>query len=503
MAYHEWNVQQYAALMPASALHRPDDGCQGQGDSNPAANIDPSLSRPPSNHTNNYTPHSHHHFSTNYHGQPLQRQASASSASSSSFDGHLTASGRAVASSNSTYQLHSPRPTAQVLPARYSAPLPTIPPHLLPPATPFPSGEAPPPADPSECYELRKPTATHRMSSEALYREFILVEGRISTLVHRNKVLEAQVQWLYQRLEASQGYFDAHRSELQTLKSSVENEVKRLAAQGSYKEQLEGGDVGEDGDDDDESDQSDEEEAGTRKKKSARIAGPVSSLITQTFLRFLDIPKLDATLLPTIDQDNPDFFSNLPFLRGSKDVQQQRFYWDRTSKDPHNHRALQTMAEHARKYAASSGIADAEAALDRVPAPKLIRHFCERYDRIKKKVKGTDGSAARSKKPTTNRAPGKLQVRKRKRGQLPEGHTYLNPRYDAAMHHQLMSDDEDCFNEDGQRNRNQYISHQPTWRSQELADFFKTIDAIPDPQPSNSYVSRIPGSPREVELHHF
>ncbi|KAJ2926229.1 hypothetical protein H1R20_g10866, partial [Candolleomyces eurysporus] len=440
--------------------------------------------------------HDLHHFASNYRRDSQLRRNSSDARSFDRYPPNPHSSGSA---GGLTPLSQARSPLYQAQHATH-----TPPPALPPPATPFPARHPPPP-QPVVCYQIPKPTTTNKLSSDGIYREFVLVEGHISNLLHRNATLEAQVDWLRERLEASQGYFDAGRAELDLAKNRLlkdfEKQMDELKARMAWAGNDESeGEVG--GEDDDESnyDDSDSEEELKKGRKKKGVVWPLPS-------RFLDVPKLcDPKLLPIIDEDDPSYFTNLPLLRGSCDVQQQRFYWTRPVSDPHNHRALEVMVAHAIKFAPSSGIEDVENALARLKHGDLEKHFKARFQRIKKKFKGTDG--APSTKPggemtigkNNNRAPGKLAVRKRKRGQLPPDHKYQDSKYDDAMYYQLMSEDDDTFDENGQLKHGEYTSRRPTWRSEDLNDFFKTIDAIDDPKSSTSYWKRVPGAPREVPL---
>ncbi|GBE87231.1 hypothetical protein SCP_1004780 [Sparassis crispa] len=91
---------------------------------------------------------------------------------------------------------------------------------------------------------------------------------------------------------------------------------------------------------------------------------------------------------------------------------------------------------------------------------------------------------------TTSRAKGKLQVRIRKRTNLPKESEWRDPKYDAAFAVNLMSDDEDQVDEKGEFT-GKYISKAPAYRSQELINLFRAVDATRDPEPSNRYIPRM------------
>ncbi|TEB20557.1 hypothetical protein FA13DRAFT_1598369, partial [Coprinellus micaceus] len=95
----------------------------------------------------------------------------------------------------------------------------------------------------------------------------------------------------------------------------------------------------------------------------------------------------------------------------------------------------------------------------------------------------------------------KLKIRERKRKQLPADHPYRAEKYDAVMENQLMSDDEDCYDDDGKLIPNMYKSIAPTWRSADMTNFLDTVDAQKDPSPTPQTRPCIKGEPRHMPLH--
>lgn len=63
----------------------------------------------------------------------------------------------------------------------------------------------------------------------------------------------------------------------------------------------------------------------------------------------------------------------------------------------------------------------------------------------------------------------KLDVRLRKRNNLPKDHELRDKRYDAAMAPTLMSDDEDCV-KDGEIVTTEFVSRPPVYRSEEVKE---------------------------------
>ncbi|KAG5635456.1 hypothetical protein H0H81_011169 [Sphagnurus paluster] len=103
-----------------------------------------------------------------------------------------------------------------------------------------------------------------------------------------------------------------------------------------------------------------------------------------------------------------------------------------------------------------------------------------------------------------SRAQGKLEVRKRKRKNLPNDSKYCDSKYDPAFTAKLMSDDEDEYDEDGKKT-NRFVSRAPLHRSKEywltlleLIDLLAAVDAVEDPEPSNKYIVRIRGEAVDV-----
>ncbi|PPQ78347.1 hypothetical protein CVT25_011630 [Psilocybe cyanescens] len=93
-----------------------------------------------------------------------------------------------------------------------------------------------------------------------------------------------------------------------------------------------------------------------------------------------------------------------------------------------------------------------------------------------------------------SRAKGKFDVRLRKRTKLDEKHELRSKKYDAAMVHTLMSEDEDSI-KDGQVIKTEYISRPPVYRS---IEFYDLLDKLPDPTPSHKYIKRVVGVPKEI-----
>ncbi|KAF8803059.1 hypothetical protein BYT27DRAFT_7110843, partial [Phlegmacium glaucopus] len=91
----------------------------------------------------------------------------------------------------------------------------------------------------------------------------------------------------------------------------------------------------------------------------------------------------------------------------------------------------------------------------------------------------------------------KLDVRIRKRGNLDEKHELRDKKYDAAMVHTLMSEDEDSV-KDGQVIKTEFTSRPPVYRSVELEQFYKALDKLPDPVPPQKYIKRAVGMPKDI-----
>jgi hypothetical protein len=76
------------------------------------------------------------------------------------------------------------------------------------------------------------------------------------------------------------------------------------------------------------------------------------------YQKFLGVAKLSTKSdLPVIGENfDPE---TLPFVQGSNEIRQVRFYWDRKYSDPHNHQAIITIASlaksHGREYVSEAG----------------------------------------------------------------------------------------------------------------------------------------------------
>ncbi|KAF9460582.1 hypothetical protein BDZ94DRAFT_1222813 [Collybia nuda] len=91
-----------------------------------------------------------------------------------------------------------------------------------------------------------------------------------------------------------------------------------------------------------------------------------------------------------------------------------------------------------------------------------------------------------------SRATGKLEVRMRKRENLPLNSQYRDTKYDAAFTKKLMLDDEDEFDANGIKTAN-FVLHAPAYRSKELKELFAAVDAVLDPDASARYTRHVIG----------
>ncbi|KAG6881096.1 hypothetical protein C0993_002862 [Termitomyces sp. T159_Od127] len=65
-----------------------------------------------------------------------------------------------------------------------------------------------------------------------------------------------------------------------------------------------------------------------------------------------------------------------------------------------------------------------------------------------------------------------------------------------------MSDDEDCYDNDGKLVPGRYISRPPVYRTDILNEFYQALDAVPDPDQSIKYTLRIQGEPKDYKPPH-
>ncbi|EIW77946.1 hypothetical protein CONPUDRAFT_61637, partial [Coniophora puteana RWD-64-598 SS2] len=94
----------------------------------------------------------------------------------------------------------------------------------------------------------------------------------------------------------------------------------------------------------------------------------------------------------------------------------------------------------------------------------------------------------------------KLELRDRKFEAMPEEDEFKDDKYKQALQQQLMSDDEDEYDEATGKKTGRYVSRPPTYRSELLKRFLAAVDAIPDPKGSTKYVTRVRGEPVDVPI---
>ncbi|KAM6502839.1 hypothetical protein JOM56_002816 [Amanita muscaria] len=234
-----------------------------------------------------------------------------------------------------------------------------------------------------------------------------------------------------------------------------------------------------------------EEEERAKQSKTAAKSNEIKiskALVREIFKIFLGITKLNETDAIPVMEEIYDR-NSLPFVRGSSEIHQVCFHWNRDLHDKHNHETLSILLEHA-ELRGPDLVQDVRKFLAMITTPDLRKVFDDQFNRLKKVAKGThikkeeDGITVNKNRDT--RAKGKLEARSRKREVLPDGHEYRDPKYDAAYAYQLLSDDDDVPVTNANEPR-VFISHAPLYRSKLLNDMWDAIDAIPDPSNPRQY----------------
>jgi hypothetical protein len=118
---------------------------------------------------------------------------------------------------------------------------------------------------------------------------------------------------------------------------------------------------------------------------------------------FLGASKLsDREDLPIVGDEFDE--DDAPFVHGSTDVRQVRFFWNKPSKDPRNHKAITTIASFAKSHGRDY-VPEAGEFLDVIAHGDLLARFVTKYQALQKVYRGTTG-----KKSTK---PGELTKNKR------------------------------------------------------------------------------------------
>ncbi|KAF5385084.1 hypothetical protein D9615_001060 [Tricholomella constricta] len=250
------------------------------------------------------------------------------------------------------------------------------------------------------------------------------------------------------------------------------------------------------------------------------------ALIRTLFIDAMGCPgRLTAEALPPYPRETEAW----PVKPGTT-IPLMRFRWDRPHTDPDNWKNLMKISFELKENGAqTSPVAapaiahvskedrDARIIVKFKDLCKVVRKAAEESEKTEKAAVGErrgaeengDGEVAEdevvivavkpglSKSLRQSRQKGKLEVRERKRNNLPIDNQYRDAKFDAAMAVTLMSDDEDCY-EDGKLVTKQYISRAPLYRTPLLNEFYMAIDAAVDPRRSNKYTVRVRGEPKEI-----
>ncbi|RXW14998.1 hypothetical protein EST38_g10855 [Candolleomyces aberdarensis] len=344
------------------------------------------------------------------------------------------------------------------------------------PALPFPV-PTPPPAPPSLLYSI---PVEGKPSPEAIIRELLLVEGRISDSDHRQQELVHQVQWLHtQHIAIQKSIEDEQQRAMERIKSYAEQVLGSLEAVGGT------GVV---------SDAKAVQDEEARTSKEAAENAVISTIVNDVFNDFLGVTKMSKKeYLPTIDDSDPSFWDTIPYILTDETstIRQERFYWKQTVKESkHNHDALMRLVSHARKFS-NTYVQGSDQLVRLISAKDLKAKFVTKFDYLRKiwRDSGSRESTAAGGKQGSqkmkNRAKGKYEARLRKFEALPASDPFKTPGYAQALHQSLMSDDEDTFNPDGSLDNKTYTSCAAVWESQMLREFKEHVDTQADPLSGN------------------
>ncbi|PPQ83418.1 hypothetical protein CVT26_004406, partial [Gymnopilus dilepis] len=219
----------------------------------------------------------------------------------------------------------------------------------------------------------------------------------------------------------------------------------------------------------------------------------LKSLLRDVFIKAMACPaKLTANVLPSYPKEGEEW----P-MRVDGGERALRFQWKYDHTNEVNWKNLQAIMKEIRASGAAHLPAAAPVLAD-LSDDDLQGRIIWKYatgDSVELGPPATQKELSASVR--MSRAKGKLDVRMRKRDNLPPGHHLRDKKYDTAMVYSLMSDDEDTY-KDGNRITTEYTSRAPTYRSDELRKLYTDIDALSDPNPSNKFVKRVAGEPKDV-----
>ena len=115
----------------------------------------------------------------------------------------------------------------------------------------------------------------------------------------------------------------------------------------------------------------------------------IQQLTNVMYCKFLGISKLsEKSDLPVI---RGDFDGNaIPFVQGSNEIRQVRYFWNKPHKGPHNHKAIMTLASFAKSHGREY-ISEAGEYLDVIKQGDLESRFITKYQALQKIFRGTTG----------------------------------------------------------------------------------------------------------------
>ncbi|KAF8888184.1 hypothetical protein CPB84DRAFT_1749580 [Gymnopilus junonius] len=238
-----------------------------------------------------------------------------------------------------------------------------------------------------------------------------------------------------------------------------------------------------------------------KKMEKSHQATNSNALLWDVFAKAMAcLKKLTGNLLPEYPKEGKEW----PLRTGSED-KALRFKWDKPSSDETNWPNLQIIIKEICTNGSSYSHA-VTSLLTELLDDNLQEHVIWKYKELVKARAGhlkgkakpvitaliaissspdPDKALEGDSKAVLSEALTKLDVCQCKHNNLPPAHELCNKKYDAAMVHMLMSDDEDSY-KDGTLVMMEYVSHAPVYQSEELCKFYTAIDGLTDPNPSNN-----------------
>jgi hypothetical protein len=115
----------------------------------------------------------------------------------------------------------------------------------------------------------------------------------------------------------------------------------------------------------------------------------IKQLTNVMFCKFLGVAKLtEKEHFPIAGDDDDE--QDLPLVHGSQDVRQVRLLWNKSRKDPHNHKAIMKISQFAKSHGRDY-VSEAASLLGVVTQGDLDQRFFKKYEALQKVWRGTSG----------------------------------------------------------------------------------------------------------------